>query len=353
MRADYCRYVLKFKQPAGTSRGVLLEKETYFLRLEDENNPGVFGIGECAVFRGLSADDVPGYEDKLKELCRNISRDEATDLQNYPSIMFGLQTAIYDISNGGRMLPFPSAFTDGQSGIPINGLVWMGTKDEMLARIREKIGAGFTTIKLKVGAIDFESELELVKYIRSHYSAEDLTIRLDANGGFTPGNALQRLEAFSKYGIHSIEQPIKAGQWEDMRRLCDNSPIDIALDEELIGLFTPEKMSGMLDAVKPKYIILKPSLIGGFSGAQMWMQLAAVRGIGGWITSALESNVGLNAIAQWTARMGADMPQGLGTGALYVNNIASPLEVVGDSLRYDPSKSWSFPDFVWKSPKLT
>ena len=348
MKANYCRYVLKFKQPAGTSRGVLHEKETYFLRLEDESAPGVYGIGECAVFRGLSADDVPEYEDKLKELCANIGRDEATDLQSFPSIMFGLQTAIYDISNGGRMLPFPSAFTEGEAGIPINGLVWMGTKDEMLARIREKIEAGFTTIKLKVGAIDFDSELEMVKFIRSCYSPESLTIRLDANGGFTPENALQRLSEFAKYGIHSIEQPIKAGQWEEMRRLCDNSPIDIALDEELIGIFTPERMGEMLDAVKPRYIILKPSLVGGFSGSQMWMQQAAVRGIGGWITSALESNVGLNAIAQWTARMGADMPQGLGTGALYVNNIGSPLSVIGDSLRYDPSAAWSFPSLDWQ-----
>lgn len=348
MKANYCRYVLKFKHPAGTSRGVLHEKETYFLRLEDENAPGVYGIGECAVFRGLSADDVPEYEDKLKELCANIGRDEATDLQSFPSIMFGLQTAIYDISNGGRMLPFPSAFTEGSAGIPINGLVWMGTKEEMLVRIREKIEAGFTTVKLKVGAIDFESELEMVKFIRSRYAPESLTIRLDANGGFTPENALQRLSEFAKYGIHSIEQPIKAGQWEEMRRLCDNSPIDIALDEELIGIFTPERMGEMLDAVKPRYIILKPSLVGGFSGSQMWMQQAAVRGIGGWITSALESNVGLNAIAQWTARMGADMPQGLGTGALYVNNIGSPLSVVGDSLRYDPSAAWNFPDLDWQ-----
>ena len=348
MKANYCRYVLKFKQPAGTSRGVLHEKETYFLRLEDESAPGVYGIGECAVFRGLSADDVPEYEDKLKELCANIGRGEATDLQSYPSIQFGLETAIYDIANGGRRQPFPSAFTEGMVGIPINGLVWMGSKEEMLSRIKEKIEAGFTTIKLKVGAINFESELEMVKFIRSCYSADALTIRLDANGGFTPADAPQRLSEFAKYGIHSIEQPIKAGQWEEMRRLCAGSPIDIALDEELIGIFTPEKMGEMLDAVRPKYIILKPALVGGFSGSQMWMQQAAVRGIGGWITSALESNVGLNAIAQWTARMGADMPQGLGTGALYVNNIGSPLSVVGDSLRYDPSAAWSFPALGWQ-----
>lgn len=348
MKANYCRYVLKFKQPAGTSRGVLHEKETYFLRLEDESAPGVYGIGECAVFRGLSADDVPEYEDKLKELCANIGRGEATDLQSYPSIQFGLETAIYDIANGGRRQPFPSAFTEGMAGIPINGLVWMGSKEEMLSRIKEKIEAGFTTIKLKVGAINFESELEMVKFIRSCYSADTLTIRLDANGGFTPADAPQRLSEFAKYGIHSIEQPIKAGQWEEMRRLCAGSPIDIALDEELIGIFTPEKMGEMLDAVRPKYIILKPALVGGFSGSQMWMQQAAVRGIGGWITSALESNVGLNAIAQWTARMGADMPQGLGTGALYVNNIGSPLSVVGDSLRYDPSAAWSFPALEWQ-----
>lgn len=348
MKAKYCRYVLKFRHPAGTSRGVLHEKETFFIKLYDDENPEKFGIGECAVFRGLSADDVPDYESRLADLCRNIENDDLTDLTEYPSMMFGLQSAIYDYSGGCNRILFPSEFTAGESGIPINGLVWMGTKDEMLLRIKDKIKAGFTTIKLKVGAIDFDSEIELVKYIRRNFPEEALTIRLDANGGFSPDVALERLEQLSKFGIHSIEQPIKAGQWDTMCDLCKNSPIDIALDEELIGIFTPEKMGEMLTTIKPKYIILKPSLVGGFSGAQMWMQQAAARGIGGWITSALESNIGLNAIAQWTAMLGADMPQGLGTGALYTNNIGSPLEVVGQSLVYDPNGKWDIPELDWK-----
>ena len=234
------------------------------------------------------------------------------------------------------------------SAIPINGLVWMGTKEEMLRRIDDKIKAGFTTIKLKVGAIDTESELDLVRHIRKVFPPEVLTIRLDANGGFTPDNALQKLSDFARYGIHSIEQPIKQGQWEAMRRICSESPIDIALDEELIGIHTPERMGEMLDAVRPKYIILKPSLIGGFSGSQDWIVQATRRDIGGWVTSALESNVGLNAIAQWTAQLGARMPQGLGTGALFTNNIGSPLEQVGEVLRFNPAKTWQLPELDWR-----
>ncbi len=348
MKASYCRYRLLFKQPAGTSRGVLTEKETYFIKLEDESMPGKFAIGECAVFRGLSVDDVPDYEDKLRELCDNIIHDRQTDLERYPSMSFGLQTAIFDLSNGCRRILFPSAFTKGETAVPINGLVWMGTKKEMLRRIDDKIKAGFTTIKLKVGAIDFDSEIELVKHIRRVFPPEVLTIRLDANGGFTPEKALSRLERFARYGIHSIEQPIRPRQWKEMERICAESPIDIALDEELIGLLSVSDKSEMLDAIKPKYIILKPSLIGGFSGAQEWMQVASVKGVGGWITSALESNIGLNAIAQWTAAMGAEVPQGLGTGALFTNNIASPLEVVGQCLSYNPSKQWQLPEFDWK-----
>ena len=348
MKASYCRHILQFKEPAGTSRGVLHKKETYFLKLEDDDMPGVFGLGECALFRGLSVDDVPDYENKLQELCRNISEDKETDLSAFPSIRFGLETAIYDFSNGCTRHPFPSEFTEGRTSVPINGLVWMGTKEEMIRRIDDKIKGGFTTIKLKVGAIDTESELDLVRHIRKVFPPEVLTIRLDANGGFTPENAMKHLEAFARYGIHSIEQPIRQHQWEDMARLCRESPIDIALDEELIGISTPERMAELLESVKPKYIILKPSLIGGFSGSELWMRTAAMRGIGGWITSALESNVGLNAIAQWTARMGAEMPQGLGTGGLFTNNSGCPLELHGDQLCFNPEKAWNFPDFDWK-----
>lgn len=348
MKAQYCRYILHFKQPAGTSRGILTEKETFFIKVFEESNPEVYGLGECAVFRGLSADDVPEYEQKLAELCQAISAGEATDLSQFPSMQFGLESAFYDLANGGKRLPFPSEFTAGNAEVPINGLVWMGNRDEMLARVDEKLKAGFTTIKLKVGAIDFESELDLVRHIRKVFPPEAVTIRLDANGGFTPDDALEKLTAFAQYGIHSIEQPIKAGQWDAMRAVCDNSPIPVALDEELIGLSSPKEMGEMLDAVKPAYIILKPSLVGGFTQAQLWMQLASMRGIGGWITSALESNVGLNAIAQWTAAMGAEMPQGLGTGALFTNNIDCPLEQIGEGLRYNPNKNWNIPDFDWK-----
>lgn len=348
MKASYCKYILKFKQPAGTSRGILTEKETYFLKLEDEEMPGVVGIGECALFRGLSFDDKPEYEEKLGVLCQRINNNEPSDLSDYPSMMFGLETAINDFVNGGKHNPFPSEFTEGKSSIPINGLVWMGNFEEMKERIDEKIKAGFTTIKLKVGAIDFESELNLVKYIRCVFPPEVLTIRLDANGGFTPENALSKLEEFAKYGIHSIEQPIKAGQWKEMQRICKDSPINIALDEELIGIIDSKEKAEMLEEIKPDFIILKPSLIGGFSGAESWMQIASMKGVGGWITSALESNVGLNAIAQWTAKMGAEMPQGLGTGALFTNNIDSPLEQKGDSLYFNANKSWRFPKFDWK-----
>ena len=317
------------------------------MKLWEDRAPEVFGIGECALFRGLSMDDVPGYENKLSELCSNIAVDCPTDLSQYPSIAFGLETAIYDLSNGGARKPFPSDFTEGKVCIPINGLIWMGSKDEMLSRIDEKIKAGFTTLKLKVGAIDFESELELLKHIRTVFPPEVLTVRLDANGGFSPENALDRLKKFSVYGIHSIEQPIKSGQWDAMYKLCSESPIDIALDEELIGIVDPQHKKEMLEAIKPQYIILKPSLVGGFSGALEWMRLAAMSGIGGWVTSALESNIGLNAISQWTAQFGTDMPQGLGTGLLYVNNITSPLCQKGEVLMYDPEKPWVLPQFDW------
>ena len=339
MKAKYCRYVLKFRQPAGTSRGVLLEKETYFLRLEDESAPGVYGIGECALFRGLSADDVPEYEDKLKELCANIERDEATDLQNFPSIMFGLQTAIYDISNGGRMLPFPSAFTEGESGIPINGLVWMGTYEEMLGRIEEKIAMGFRCIKLKVGAIDFDRELDLVKRIRERFPSSEMELRLDANGGFAPDEALYKLELLSQYSIHSIEQPIKAHQWSYMAELCRESPLPIALDEELIGITDPSMMGYMLNVIRPAYIIIKPSLHGGMYGTMKWIEAAGEHNVKTWITSALESNVGLNSIAHLAAHVYGPhitMPQGLGTGQLFTDNIEMPVEIRGDKLFYNP-----------------
>lgn len=347
MKAAYAKYSLHFIKPGGTSRGVLTQKDTYFLKIWDEETPGVFGIGECALFKGLSAEDDDTYEEKLKELCRNISHDEGTDLTGYSSILFGFETAILDYSNGGHRIVFQSPFAEGNESIPINGLVWMGTHDEMQSRIEEKINAGFKTIKLKIGAIDFDSELSLIKGIRERFPADVIEIRVDANGGFSPEDVMQRLEALSRYSIHSIEQPIKQGQWEEMAKVCRNSPIPVALDEELIGISNPMHMMELLKTIRPQYLVLKPSLTGSFSGATEWLKMAAQFNIGGWITSALESNIGLNALAQWVSTLQPRIPQGLGTGMLFDNNIPSPLEQVGDSLKLNPGGKWEIPDFDW------
>lgn len=347
MKAAYAPYTLNFITPGGTSRGVMTTKDTYFIKIWDESNPQIYGIGECALFKGLSAEDNAEYEAKLQELCHNIENDKATDLSCHSSIQFGFETAILDFANGGERICYPSPFTDGEYNIPINGLVWMGKKSEMIARIDEKVAAGFHTIKLKVGAIDFNQELEIIEYVRKRYSDKYLEIRLDANGGFTPQNALQRIEALSKFNIHSIEQPIKAGQWEDMSELCNKSSIAIALDEELIGITNPMVMMELLKTIQPHYIILKPSLMGGLSGSLEWLKMAAQFQIGGWITSALESNIGLNAIAQWVATLQPKIPQGLGTGALFTNNIPSALSQKEDYLSYNIDKKWQIPEFNW------
>ena len=347
MKAAFAKYTLDFINPAGTSRGTLLKKDTYFLKIWDEQCPERFGIGECALFKGLSADDNDSYEPKLHELCRNVALGVETDLAEYSSIQFGLETAILDFSNGCRRVCFDNDFARGNYQIPINGLVWMGTKDEMIARIDEKVAAGFHVIKLKIGAIDFGQELEMISHIRSRYSGSNLTIRVDANGGFTPGNVMDRLNRLAEYSIHSIEQPIKAGQWEQMAEVCDKSPIPVALDEELIGITNPMMMMSLLRTIRPHYIILKPSLMGGFAGSTEWLKMAAQFGIGGWITSALESNIGLNALAQWVTTLQVRIPQGLGTGALYHNNIPSPLCQRADYLCSDPNRGWQLPEFNW------
>lgn len=350
MKAAYSKYRLDFITPGGTSRGVLTHKDTYFLKIWDEVCPEQFGIGECALFKGLSAEDDDTYEGKLQELCRNISSDQGTDLTGYSSITFGFETAILDFSNGCRRIIFPSSFVDGNAKIPINGLVWMGTKEEMQSRLEEKLSAGFKTIKIKIGAIDFASELELIKSIRSRYSTTDVEIRVDANGAFTPQNVMSHLDALARYDIHSIEQPIRQGQWEEMANVCRNSPIAVALDEELIGISNPMLMMELLRTIRPHYLVLKPSLAGGFSGATEWLKMAAQFNIGAWITSALESNIGLNAIAQWVSTLQPKIPQGLGTGKLFSNNVTSPLEQVGDSVVYNPSKGWIIPQFEWIEP---
>ena len=347
MKAAYAPYRLIFKAPAGTSRGVLLHKDTYFLKVWDESNPEVYGLGECALFKGLSREDTPLYESKLREMCQNIALGKSTDLSEYSSLQFGLETALCDLSNGGRRVVVDTPFVHGETTIPINGLVWMGSFDEMSARIEEKLSAGFTTIKLKIGAIDFESELELIRQLRGRFSSETLTIRVDANGGFSPEEALPKLNRLAAYGIHSCEQPIKPNQWAEMRKICAESPIHIALDEELIGITDPMQMFMLLREIAPQYLIIKPSLMGGFAGAQEWLKMAKMTNTGAWFTSALESNVGLNAIAQVVAKFNPLIPQGLGTGALYTNNIESPLYQKADYLAYNPEGKWVLPDMQW------
>ena len=347
MKATVIPKTLHFKQPAGTSRGVYITRKVWYILLTDEENPKHFGVGECAPLPALSCDDVPEYEDVLKETCRQLEEKLKTNFENafiflknlkaYPSIRFGVETALAHYQ--ARSLQFwHTSFSKGKEGIPINGLIWMGNFDEMYHRIEEKMKSGFRCIKLKIGAIDFEKELELLAHIRRHFSPEQIELRVDANGAFSPEDALEKLKRLSDYQLHSIEQPIRAGQWEEMARLCEQTPFPIALDEELIGINDQEDKIKLLDTIRPQYIILKPSLHGGIGGSEEWIELAAERGIGSWVTSALESNIGLNALAQWTATLMPKLPQGLGTGLLFTDNIDYPLHIEGDCLWYHPEE---------------
>ena len=331
---------LHFIQPAGTSRGVYTTRQSYYVTLSDDNVPGIVGIGECATLPDLSCDAMPPkeYERILKGFCDDLCQSGKIDkeaMRPYPSMLFGLETAKRQLDNGGGVDLFNTPFGRGEEGITINGLIWMGTFDEMFQRLEAKLKAGFHCVKLKIGTIDFEKELRLIQHIRQHFSRKEVELRVDANGGFTPDNAMQRLEALAKYDIHSIEQPIRQHQWMEMARLCKNSPLPIALDEELIGVNDLTEKNRLLDTIQPQYIILKPSLHGGISGTREWIKLAKERGIGSWITSALESNIGLNAIAQLTADIYGPhitMAQGLGTGQLFSDNIPMPLEIRGEQL---------------------
>lgn len=336
MRMEYAPYRLRFMNPAGTSRGVLNEKLTCFIRIFDEKNPEQFGIGEAAVFEGLSKEAGAGYEIKLLETVANVALGRGTDLTDFPSIQCGLEQAILDFSNGCRGLYFPSKFTEGSETITINGLVWMGRHDEMMTRLEEKIEQGFKCVKIKIGAIDFKDELDMLAAVRKRFSRSEIELRVDANGAFNMENVFPALHALQQFDLHSIEQPIPAGNPEFMRMVCQVSPIPVALDEELIGVNRPEDKAKLLDAIMPAYIILKPSLCGGFSGASEWIQLANERNIGWWVTSALESNVGLSALSQWVGTLGVTMPQGLGTGQLFENNFTSPLRLEGEHLNFNP-----------------
>lgn len=342
MKATYHQYILNFKQPSGTSRGVLKTKETWFIILEEN---GKKGIGECGILRGLSVDDKPDYEEQLKWTCENIHLGLKTlynKLQEFPSIQMGLEMAFKSLESESPFVLFPSKFTNGKSAININGLIWMGSEAFMKSQIKEKINAGFHCLKLKIGAIDFDTELSILKSIRKDFSTNDLELRVDANGAFLPKNALDKLNHLSEYDLHSIEQPIAVNQWDDMAELCEKTPIHIALDEELIGVFSETNKESLLQHIQPQYIILKPSFIGGFSGTKSWINLAESHKIGWWITSALESNVGLNAIAQFTHSLNTITPQGLGTGGLFTNNFDSPLEVKSGKLHYNLKTDWNF-----------
>ncbi|MBZ4042324.1 o-succinylbenzoate synthase [Flavobacterium hibisci] len=340
MKATYHKYMLEFKRPSGTSRGIMTEKETWFIVLEEN---GKKGIGECGILRGLSADDRGDYEEKLNWVCQNIHLGEKAlweNLLEFPSIQFGIEMAFLSLKSENPYVLFPSDFTNNLKSIVINGLVWMGEEAFMKEQIEEKIAQGFTCIKLKIGAIDFQKELDLLRFIRTHFTAEQIEIRVDANGAFSLNEALDKLNQLSGFELHSVEQPIQKNNTDSMAELCKNTPFPIALDEELIGVFSLEEKEALLQKIKPQYIILKPSFVGGFRGIREWITLAEKYNIGWWITSALESNIGLNAIAQWTFLQNSGMPQGLGTGALYTNNIDCPLEVLNGQLWYSKTKNW-------------
>ena len=339
MNATYQKYELHFKRPAGTSRGVYRSRTVWFVFIEEN---GITGIGECAPLPGLSKESPEEVEQGLIELCKDpeefIQQPEL--FRDISSCRFAIESALLDLKNGGKGLLFPSEFTSGKKGIPINGLIWMGDLNFMKSQIREKLEEGFRCIKLKIGALNFEEELKLLRSIRKTYSASELTLRVDANGAFPAGTAPEKLKRLADLQIHSIEQPIAAGQWETLAGLCQDPSLPIALDEELIGIGDKEQKRKLLKAIKPQFLILKPSLHGGLSGCDEWIRLAEEQNIGWWITSYLESNIGLNAIAQWTFKKKVSTHQGLGTGKLFSNNFSSPLEIRSEKLWFNPEKEF-------------
>jgi O-succinylbenzoate synthase len=339
-KSSFYKNILRFKSDAETSRGILKEHTSYLLKVWDSSNPELAGIGEAAPLKGLSLDDRDDFEHVITHITSEFDEFDDFILEDFPAIRFALETAMADLENGGKKIIFDTDFYSGKQQIPINGLVWMADKATMAKQIIEKIEAGFDTIKLKIGAIDFEDELDLLKSIRKEFSKKEITIRVDANGAFSKKEAFEKLKRISDYGIHSIEQPIKHGQKEAMAELCSKTPIPIALDEELIGKMSQEEKWELLYLIKPQYVIFKPTLLGGLSATEEWIMLAENLNIGWWITSALESNIGLNAITQFTSKYDVKTPQGLGTGSLYHNNINSPLTVEKGHIFYNPKQSW-------------
>lgn len=340
MKATIKKYTLDFKRPSGTSRGILTQKKTWFLIFE---NNGKYGIGECGMFKGLSCDDVPEFDNKLNWVCRNIKKGKDflwNELRSFPSIQFGLEQAFLSLESNNPFVLFPSEFTKDEAPITINGLIWMGNEGFMLEQIQQKLEEGFNCIKMKIGAIDFKAEISILESIRKIYSQDQIELRVDANGAFKPEEALEKLKVLSNFCLHSIEQPIRQGNLHEMKSLCKDTPLPIALDEELIGVTDVTKKEELLQIIQPQYIILKPSLVGGFKGSEEWIGIADELGIGWWVTSALESNIGLNAIAQWTYTLGNLMPQGLGTGGLFTNNFDCPLQVKKGYIYSDSNQTW-------------
>lgn len=338
-KVEIIPYRLRFKKPAGTSRGIYTDHQIWYVVFRDDEDPAHFGIGECAPLHDLSPDFDAGYADRLAAFCRIMEKEQRINtelLRDHPSILFGMETAMRHYQQRSWQL-WDTPFSRGETGIPINGLIWMGDYGVMMQQIDVALKKGFRCIKLKIGAINFEKELSLLQFIRSHYSAGEVELRVDANGGFSSSEAMEKLHRLAELEIHSIEQPIPAGKWEEMARLCETTPLPIALDEELIGIYDPAEKEKLLKTIRPQYIILKPTLHGGISGCNEWIKLANELGIGWWITSALESNIGLNSIAQWCATLDDPLPQGLGTGSLYMNNIPLPLETRGDRLWFEPA----------------
>ena len=348
MYSRYTKHTLQFSRPSGTSRGVLKTKDSWYLILKSSPDDIKYGIGECSIIEGLNPENSSELDEKFDKLCQMINESDPVSndfFSHHPSVRFAYETAIRDLDTGGAKILYDNNFVKGK-GIPINGLIWMGTKDYMLDQVSAKLGQGYQCLKLKVAAIDFNQELDILRSIRDTYFSGDLEIRLDANGGWSPQDAVDKLNQLSEFSVHSIEQPIRQGQWEEMAEIVKQSPIPVALDEELIGVENLKKREVLLDTIKPHYIIIKPSLLGGFSASKEWIQLANDRNIKWWITSALESNIGLNAIAQWTASLDKTMHyQGLGTGQLFDNNIPSPLQISDAHLHYAEAMDWQL-DFI-------
>ncbi len=343
IKAGFKKHIFDFITPGGTSRGVLTTKNSWYIYVYEESNPTVVGIGECSVLPKLSVDDKPGLENKIKDVCSHIQDYKDSfqySLKDWPAIRFALEVAFLDLKNGGKKLLFPSDFVFGNKGISINGLIWMGDLDYMHSQLAQKLKSGFNCIKIKVGSLDFDSEIAFLEELRKKHNAAELEIRVDANGAFSIDEASEKMKRLYDIQIHSIEQPIKAGQWNEMARLCKSCDLPIALDEELIGVSSLEEKERLLKTISPSYIILKPSLVGGWQSSEEWIELAEKNNIGWWVTSALEGNVGLNAIGQWVVTKNTNMAQGLGTGQVFSNNIQSPLVVEHGALYYKKEILW-------------